>query len=86
MSLQEKRLKKAPPNSTTPQPGHPQRYSATSGIAQAPLTKRTWTVGGVEDDGAGHRGGQKHAKGDRKRGGRSKGKDWGTGVNAIPVG
>lgn len=56
----------------------PQRFSATSGMEQVPLTKRSWTVGDG-DDGAAHRGGTKHKK-------KSKAKAWGTGVNAIPVG
>ncbi|KAG6817726.1 hypothetical protein H0H87_004517 [Tephrocybe sp. NHM501043] len=63
-------------------PDRPQRYSATSGIDQAPVTRRTWTVGDV-DDGETHRGGRKHAKRPAKK---SSGKAWGTGVNAIPVG
>lgn len=54
----------------------PQRFSATSGMEQVPVTKRTWTVG-EGDDGETHRG-SKHKK--------SKPKAWGTGVNAIPVG
>ncbi|THH06352.1 hypothetical protein EW145_g4151 [Phellinidium pouzarii] len=67
------------------EPERPQRYSTTSGIADAPPTKRTWTVPEDGDDGTTHRGGQKHAKrrGEKKKG---KGRDWGTGVNAIPVG
>ncbi|KAF8078824.1 hypothetical protein FPV67DRAFT_80879 [Lyophyllum atratum] len=63
-------------------PDRPQRYSATSGIDQAPTTHRTWTVGDT-DDGETHRGGQKHAKRSKSR---PSGKTWGTGVNAIPVG
>jgi nucleolar protein 6 len=48
-----------------------------------PDHKRTWTVAGVAEDEV-HRGGQKHKK---TRGARkSKARDWGTGVNAIPVG
>jgi len=53
----------------------PQRFSATSGMEQAPVAKRTWTVGGGNDTTT-HRGGLKHKK---------KTKAWGTGVNAIPV-
>ncbi|KAG6911596.1 hypothetical protein DXG01_011899 [Tephrocybe rancida] len=64
-------------------PDKPQRYSATSGIEQAPTTRRTWTVGDV-DDGETHRGGRKHAKRPSKS--KPSGKTWGTGVNAIPVG
>lgn len=56
----------------------PQRFSATSGMVQAPVAKRSWTVGDG-DDGTTHRGGLKHKK-------KSKSKAWGTGVNAIPVG
>jgi len=56
----------------------PQRFSATSGMVQVPVAKRSWTVGDG-DDGATHRGGLKHKK-------KSKSKAWGTGVNAIPVG
>lgn len=56
----------------------PQRFSATSGMEQVPVAKRTWTVGD-SDDGPTHRGGVKHKK-------KSKAKAWGTGVNAIPVG
>jgi nucleolar protein 6 len=59
------------------------RYSATSGVEQAPANKRTWTVGDAVDDST-HRGGVKHTKKDRKRGGRSKAQV--TGMNAIPVG
>ena len=54
----------------------PQRFSATSGLEQVPITKRTWTVGN-SNDGLTHRG-VKHKK--------SNAKAWGTGVNAIPVG
>ncbi|KAG6832530.1 hypothetical protein H0H92_000159 [Tricholoma furcatifolium] len=63
-------------------PDRPQRYSATSGIEQKPITRRTWTVGDI-DDGETHRGGKKHAKRSKSK---SSGKTWGTGVNAIPVG
>ncbi|KAA1468053.1 hypothetical protein DENSPDRAFT_833229 [Dentipellis sp. KUC8613] len=61
----------------------PQRFSATSGEGDAPKAKRTWAVEDV-DDGQTHRGG-KNAK---KRGKRpnAKAREWGTGVNAIPVG
>ena len=55
----------------------PQRFSATSGMEQVPVAKRTWTVG-AGDDRQTHRG-VKHKK-------KSKAKAWGTGVNAIPVG
>jgi nucleolar protein 6 len=59
------------------------RYSATSGIEQTPVKKRTWTVGDADDD-AVHRGGIKHSKKDRKRGARVK--DQASGMNAIPLG
>ena len=52
----------------------PQRYSATSGVAQAPSKKHTWSV--PED-------GKPQAK---KKRGTKKPKALGTGVNAIPVG
>ncbi|KAF5368627.1 hypothetical protein D9758_002311 [Tetrapyrgos nigripes] len=60
---------------------HPQRFSATSGVEEAPDTKRTWSIGDAMDEKT-HRGGKKHARPSKK----SKSKDWGTGVNAIPVG
>jgi nucleolar protein 6 len=59
------------------------RYSATSGVEQAPTKQRTWTVGNV-DDGEVHRGGVKHSKKDRKRGARVK--PQASGMNAIPLG
>lgn len=59
------------------------RFSTTSGADQGVQKKRTWTVGDTEDSTT-HRGGKKHAKSNKAR--RSKSKDWGTGVNAIPVG
>ncbi|KAJ7103295.1 hypothetical protein B0H15DRAFT_795457 [Mycena belliarum] len=59
-------------------PDQPQRFSATSGLEQVQSKARTWTIG--DDDGQTHRGGVKHTKV------RPKGKQWGTGVNAIPVG
>ncbi|THV07616.1 hypothetical protein K435DRAFT_959687 [Dendrothele bispora CBS 962.96] len=59
----------------------PERYSATSGVDQKPETNHTWTVGDVQEDKT-HRGGKKHARPSKK----PKTKDWGTGVNAIPVG
>jgi len=60
-------------------PDLPQRFSATSGLEQVQSKRRTWTVGD-EDDGETHRGGKKHTKT------RPRGRQWGTGVNAIPVG
>ncbi|RXW22594.1 hypothetical protein EST38_g3285 [Candolleomyces aberdarensis] len=59
-------------------PDRPQRYSTTSGLDEAPTTKKTWTVGDEEEET--HRGGKKHVRGKKKS------KTWGTGVNAIPVG
>ncbi|KAF8349703.1 hypothetical protein F5887DRAFT_942037 [Amanita rubescens] len=50
-----------------------QRYSATSGVGQAPKQKRTWSVGGSSIE---------STKSKRRRPTRS----MGTGVNAIPVG
>ena len=59
-------------------PDRPQRWSSTSGLDEAPVTKKTWTVGDeVEET---HRGGKKHVRGKKKP------KVLGTGVNAIPVG
>lgn len=69
--------------STPTMPDRPQRYSATSGIDQAPIARRTWTVGDV-DDGQTHRGGNRHSKSSKTK--RPGGRVWGTGVNAIPVG
>ncbi|KAI0066460.1 hypothetical protein BV25DRAFT_1820410 [Artomyces pyxidatus] len=74
-----KRMQKEAADGEIP-PARPQRFSTTSGEADAPPTKRTWTVGDV-DDGETHRGG----KSVKKRGAK-KVKPWGTGVNAIPVG
>ncbi|KAG2369537.1 hypothetical protein BDR07DRAFT_1323773, partial [Suillus spraguei] len=59
------------------------RFSTTSGADQEVQKKRTWTVGDT-DDSTTHRGGRKHAKAGKVR--QTKSKDWGTGVNAIPVG
>ncbi|KAF7303279.1 RRM domain-containing protein [Mycena kentingensis (nom. inval.)] len=61
-------------------PERPQRFSATSGLDSTVAKRRTWTVGDAVDDET-HRGGKKHKK-TRGKGG----KQWGTGVNAIPVG
>ncbi|KAJ7293098.1 hypothetical protein C8J57DRAFT_1210742 [Mycena rebaudengoi] len=74
----EEKLAKTDP-SLSSIPDRPQRFSATSGLEQAVVPKRTWTVGDVDDDET-HRGGKKHRKE------RPRGKQWGTGVNAIPVG
>jgi len=64
-------------------PGRPQRYSATSGIDQVPIVRKTWTVGNI-DDGEVHRGGKRHSKDSKKKWPNRQ--LWGTGVNAIPVG
>lgn len=83
-SQKKKADKKGKKEALPSRPDKPQRYSATSGMKQSePEFNRTWTVGDTADDEV-HRGGQKHKKtrGSRK----SKAKDWGTGVNAIPVG
>lgn len=53
----------------------PQRYSATSGVAQALSKKRTWSVPEETD-----------AQPQKKRGSKRPPKAFGTGVNAIPVG
>ncbi|KAJ7675378.1 hypothetical protein B0H17DRAFT_1161621 [Mycena rosella] len=58
----------------------PQRFSATSGLEQVQSKARTWTIGD-EGDAETHRGGKKHTKARRPPG-----RQWGTGVNAIPVG
>ncbi|KAI0332024.1 hypothetical protein GY45DRAFT_1321573 [Cubamyces sp. BRFM 1775] len=59
----------------------PQRYSATSGVEQAPLKKRTWTIPeeGDEEGAAARKRGSKKGK-------KRPPKPLGTGVNAIPVG
>ncbi|KAI0734644.1 hypothetical protein C8Q72DRAFT_791904 [Fomitopsis betulina] len=54
----------------------PQRYSATSGVEQAPLKQRTWSVEEPADA---------EGKKMKKRGKRPV-RSQGTGVNAIPVG
>ncbi|KAJ3555219.1 hypothetical protein NM688_g2703 [Phlebia brevispora] len=54
----------------------PQRYSSTSGVDQAPATKRTWSVPDEKDE-------QPKKK---KRGSKKPPRSLGTGVNAIPVG
>ena len=54
----------------------PQRYSATSGVEQTPLKKRTWSVAEPGDA---------EGKKTKKRGKRTP-HSQGTGVNAIPVG
>ena len=78
--LQEKRLEKEVPEEVSSRPQKPQRFSMTSGMVQKPATRKTWTVGDVEDAQS-HRGGERHRKKSK-----SKSKSWGTGVNAIPVG
>nr|GAT48429.1 predicted protein [Mycena chlorophos] len=75
----EKLAKIDPAAAAAAPPGRPQRFSATSGLEQTAMKRRTWAVAD-EDDGETHRGGKRHSK---KRGGKAKA--WGTGVNAIPV-
>ncbi|KAI6107518.1 hypothetical protein EDD16DRAFT_99961 [Pisolithus croceorrhizus] len=58
-----------------------QRFSATSGVEQAQVKKRTWSVGDAVETEK-HRGVRRLAKDSRTR----KPKSLGTGVNAIPVG
>jgi nucleolar protein 6 len=58
------------------------RFSATSGVEEAPKVQRTWTVGDVQEETT-HRGGVKHKKSDRQRGAK---KSQASGMNAIPVG
>jgi nucleolar protein 6 len=79
--IQKDRLEKAEDHDAAAAIARPQRFSTTSGVAPAPLKRRTWTVGDV-DDGETHRGG-KNAK--KTRGARPS-KNWATGVNMIPVG
>ncbi|KAH9846855.1 hypothetical protein C2E23DRAFT_743270 [Lenzites betulinus] len=59
----------------------PQRYSTTSGVEQMPSKKRTWTIpeGGEEGSASARKRGSKKGKSRPP-------KDFGTGVNAIPVG
>lgn len=59
----------------------PQRHSSTSGIDKQATKDRTWSVPDA-DDGLTHRGGTKHGGKSRTK----RQKEWGTGVNAIPVG
>ena len=59
----------------------PQRYSATSGVEQAPFKKRTWSIP-EEGDTEGASGKKRGSKKAKKR----PPKPLGTGVNAIPVG
>lgn len=53
----------------------PQRYSATSGVDQAPQTRRTWTVSSTPEEN------EKR----KKTRGKKLPRFQGTGVNAIPV-
>ncbi|KAI0639656.1 hypothetical protein C8Q77DRAFT_1152619 [Trametes polyzona] len=55
----------------------PQRYSATSGVDQAPSKARTWSIPEGDEDPAARKRGKK---------GKKLPKALGTGVNAIPVG
>jgi len=57
-------------------PQKPQRHSMTSGLEHTPMTRKTWTVGDV-DDKRSRRGHRKNSK--------SRVKLWATGANAIPV-
>lgn len=58
----------------------PQRYSATSGVDQVPLKKRTWSIADETDEApVGKKRGSKKGK-------KRLPKPLGTGVNAIPVG
>ncbi|KAJ8586539.1 hypothetical protein M405DRAFT_743448 [Rhizopogon salebrosus TDB-379] len=86
-SQRHKRLQKtAKSQGEAPVPdteGAKKRFSTTSGTDQEVQNRRTWTVGDAEESTT-HRGGKKHAKGGKAR--RPNIKDWGTGVNAIPVG
>ena len=59
----------------------PQRYSATSGVEQIPLKKRTWSIPEDNDE-----QGTSRKKRGSKKGGKRLSKPLGTGVNAIPVG
>ncbi|KAI0756756.1 hypothetical protein C8Q80DRAFT_1264775 [Daedaleopsis nitida] len=59
----------------------PQRYSATSGVEQMPLKRRTWSIPDAADEGT---SGKK--KRGSKKGKQRPPKPLGTGVNAIPVG
>ncbi|KAF9040413.1 hypothetical protein BDZ89DRAFT_1090303 [Hymenopellis radicata] len=77
----EKEAKEGGLVSTTIQP---QRYSATSGVDQAPQKKNTWAVADNMDDEPTHRGGKRNTKARGSKKGSSKA--WGTGVNSIPVG
>ena len=54
----------------------PQRYSATSGMDQAPTTKRTWSIPNETEAETKTRG---------KKKSKRPPKPLGTGVNAIPV-
>lgn len=71
-----KRKKQGDAEATVLDLERPQRYSATSGVAQAPSKKRTWSVP-EEGDAEGKK---------KKRGSKKPPKALGTGVNAIPVG
>ncbi|KAH7914775.1 hypothetical protein BJ138DRAFT_316160 [Hygrophoropsis aurantiaca] len=80
---QEKQEKQPAKEQNLPRAEGAARFSATSGAEQVITKDRTWTVGDTEDTET-HRGGKKHVK--RGKGRRPNLKDWGTGVNAIPVG
>ncbi|KAI5836492.1 hypothetical protein K523DRAFT_288891 [Schizophyllum commune Tattone D] len=74
-----RRDKKAAKGNDGAVPERPQRYSATSGLEQATLKKRTWSVPDADDDTT-HRGGKKHVRGKKRS------KAFSTGMNAIPIG
>ncbi len=58
------------------QPQKPQRHSMTSGLEHIPITRKTWTVGDVDD--------KQSRRGHRKKS-KSRVQLWATGANAIPV-
>ena len=76
------KAKSAGAESAASAPTGPQRFSTTSGDDNTPQGKKTWTVGDTVDETT-HRGGKK-VRG--KKGKKPKAQDWGTGVNAIPLG
>jgi len=76
LDKQERKPKREDADAEPMQVPRPQRYSATSGVDQAPSKQRTWTVGEPGDA---------DAKRSKKRGKRLP-RALGTGVNAIPVG
>ncbi|EJD03677.1 uncharacterized protein FOMMEDRAFT_167018 [Fomitiporia mediterranea MF3/22] len=81
-------------NSTETNPAdnqnHSQRHSTTSGTTQtqSPTKQqnRTWSIPEDDDSPGTHRGGVKKRGSKKKSTSTSSKKEWGTGVNAIPVG